>query len=226
MTVPGIVLSQPDSATTPSNKYPRANSSIESAIISRLISEHFMPSVPIEMPSEIAMVLHSRGTPPAARTPSLILAASRCRCALQGIASVQVLATATSGLLCKSSSLSPAERRDEGAAARRSPSVTVLDRCLRDFKSVFMAIDPTANIYHSLKEWGSNSESRWMRRRRVLRESAQMTTHSPNSDSTCRQAPHGLSAALGATTAIAWNLRCPSLTALPTATRSAQLVSP
>ncbi len=150
-------------------------------MISRLISEHFMPSVPMEMPSEIAMVLHSSGTPPAARTPSLILAASRCRCALQGIASVQVLATATSGLLCKSSSVSPTDRKYERAAARPSPSVTVLERCFRDFKSVFMAVDPTANIYHSLKEWGSNSESRWMCIRRLFRESAQMMTHSPNS---------------------------------------------
>src|SRR5258706_647691 len=113
----------------------------------------------MEMPSEIAMVLHSSGTPPAARTPSLILAARRCRCALQGIASVHVLATATSGLLCKSSSLSPTERKYDRAAARPSPSVTVLDRCLRDDKSVFMAVVLTANYYHSLKVWGSNSAS-------------------------------------------------------------------
>src|ERR1017187_238347 len=204
MTVPGIVLSQPDSATTPSNKYPRAKSSIESAMISRLMSEHFMPSVPIEMPSEIAMVLHSSGTPPAARTPSLIFSDKRRRCALHGIASVHVLATATSGLSCKSSSLRPTDRRYERAAARPNPSVTVLDRCLRDFKSVFMAVDPTAIIYHNLKVWGSNSDNRWMRMRLVFRESAQMTTQSPNSASTWRQAPHGLSAALGATTAIAW----------------------
>ena len=172
-------------------------------MISRLMSEHFMPSVPIEMPSETAMVLHSSGTPPAARTPSLILAANRCKCALHGIASVQVLATATNGLLCKSSSVSPTERKYERAAARPSPSVTVLDRCFKDFKSVVIAADPTANIYHSLKEWGSNSESRWIFRRRVLRESAQMTTHSPNSAMTWRQAPQGLMAVLGATTAIA-----------------------
>src|ERR1039457_2069560 len=142
-------------------------------MISRLITEHFIPSAPRERRSEIAIVLHSSGTPPAARTPSLILAASRCRCALQGIASVQVLATATSGLLCKSSSVSPTERKYERAAARPSPSVTVLDRCLRDFKSVFMAVDSTANIYHSLKEWGSNSESRCMRGVGVLREAGE-----------------------------------------------------
>ena len=44
-------------------------SSIESATTSRLTSEVFMPSVPIVMPSEIAIVLYSMGVPPAARTP-------------------------------------------------------------------------------------------------------------------------------------------------------------
>src|SRR5260221_706368 len=154
-----------------------------------MMSEHFMLSVPMEMPSEIAMVLHSSGTPPAARTPSLILAANRCKCALQGIASVQVLATATSGLLCKSSSVSPTERRYERAAARPSPSVTVLERCFRDFKSVFMAVDPTANIYHSLKECGSNSENRWIFRRVVVLERVDFHSAPRNSVSSVGRFP-------------------------------------
>ncbi len=53
--------------------WPRATSSIESAITSRLTSEVFIPSVPIVMPSEIATVLNSIGVPPAARTPVLDL---------------------------------------------------------------------------------------------------------------------------------------------------------
>ena len=104
MTQPGIVLSQPDSATTPSNMWPRATSSIESAITSRLTSEAFMPSVPIVMPSEIATVLNSIGVPPAARTPSLTCSARRRRWKLHGIVSVQVLAMPTIGSRRASSS--------------------------------------------------------------------------------------------------------------------------
>ena len=50
---------------------PRATSSIESAITSRLTSEARMPAEPIVMPSEIETVLNSIGVPPAARMPSL-----------------------------------------------------------------------------------------------------------------------------------------------------------
>ena len=47
MMVPGIVLSQPEMATKASNMLPRATSSMESAITSRLTSEVFMPSAPM-----------------------------------------------------------------------------------------------------------------------------------------------------------------------------------
>ncbi len=56
-----MVLSHATSATMPSNMWPRAMSSIESAITSRLTSDVFMPSVPIVMPSLMAMVLNSIG---------------------------------------------------------------------------------------------------------------------------------------------------------------------
>ena len=79
-------------------------SSIESAITSRLISEAFIPLVPIVIPSEIATVLNSIGVPPAARTPSLMCSASPRRWKLQGIASVQVFAIPTVGRLSASSS--------------------------------------------------------------------------------------------------------------------------
>src|SRR5437667_343847 len=46
--------------------WPRATSSMESAITSRLTSEVFMPSLPIVIPSEIAIVLNSIGLAPAA----------------------------------------------------------------------------------------------------------------------------------------------------------------
>jgi hypothetical protein len=92
MTLPGIVLSQAQRATTASNWYARTVSSIESAITSRLTSDAFMPWVPIVTPSETATVLNSMGVPPAARTPSLTFSATARRWKLQGIASIQVLA--------------------------------------------------------------------------------------------------------------------------------------
>ena len=56
MIVPGIFLSQPGSGTLASYHCARITVSIESAIMSRDSSEHFMPSVPIEMPSLTPMV--------------------------------------------------------------------------------------------------------------------------------------------------------------------------
>ena len=44
---------------------------------SRLTSEAFMPSVPIETPSLTAIVLNSIGVPPAARMPALTCSARR-----------------------------------------------------------------------------------------------------------------------------------------------------
>jgi hypothetical protein len=79
-------------------------SSIESAITSRLTSEVFIPSVPIVIPSEIAIELNSIGVPPAARTPFLTCSARPRRWKLQGIASIQVFAIPTVGLERSSSS--------------------------------------------------------------------------------------------------------------------------
>jgi hypothetical protein len=73
-----MVLSQPQIATTASKACARTKSSMESAITSREISEAFMPSVPMVMPSEIVMVSNSIGVPPAARTPAFTRSAS-CR---------------------------------------------------------------------------------------------------------------------------------------------------
>ncbi len=75
-------------------------------MISRLMSEAFIPSVPMVTPSLMAMVLNSIGVPPAARTPSLTFAASFLRLRLQGMVSIQVFAMPMIGLL-KSSSLNP-----------------------------------------------------------------------------------------------------------------------
>ena len=58
-----------------------------------------MPSVPIVMPSLMAMVLNSIGVPPASRTPRFTCSASSRRLKLHGIVSVQVLAMPTIGPL-------------------------------------------------------------------------------------------------------------------------------
>ena len=90
----------------PSSRYPRATNSIESAMISRLTSEVRIPSVPMVMPSEMAMVLNSTGVPPAARTPIFTCSEMPRRWELQGIISIQVLAMPMSGLR-RSSSVNP-----------------------------------------------------------------------------------------------------------------------
>ena len=58
-----------------------------------------MPSVPMVSPSEMAMVLNSIGVPPAARMPSFTFAERRRRWKLQGMVSIQVLATPMMGRL-------------------------------------------------------------------------------------------------------------------------------
>lgn len=77
MAAPGPVLSQPITHTSPSSRWPRTTSSIESATTSRLTSEDFIPSVPIDTPSLTEIVLNSIGVPPAARMPAFTCSASR-----------------------------------------------------------------------------------------------------------------------------------------------------
>jgi hypothetical protein len=72
---PGRALSQPPMATSASYVWPRTVSSTESAIVSRLTSEDFMPAWPIAMPSVTVIVVNSRGVPPAAVTPRLAASA-------------------------------------------------------------------------------------------------------------------------------------------------------
>ena len=87
---------------------------------SRETSEPRMPSVPIVMPSETAMVLNSIGVPPAARTPSFTDSASLRRWTLQGVTSVQVFAMPTSGR-SRSASVKPAPFSIARAGARAIP---------------------------------------------------------------------------------------------------------
>ncbi len=95
---------------------------MESATTSRLTSEAFMPSVPMATPSEMAMVLNSMGVPPASRMPAFTNSARRRWLRLQGIVSIQVVATPTMGF-ARSSSVKPMALSMARAAARSGPSV-------------------------------------------------------------------------------------------------------
>ena len=90
-------------------------------MISRLTSEARMPSWPIEMPSDTAIVVNSIGKPPASRTPTFERLASRSRGRLQGVTSFHDDATATWGFT-QSSSVIPIARSIAGpppCSARR-----------------------------------------------------------------------------------------------------------
>ncbi len=65
---PGMFLSQPPITTTPSIHWPCTQVSTQSAITSRDTSEYFMPSVPIDMPSEMVGVPKICGLAPDALT--------------------------------------------------------------------------------------------------------------------------------------------------------------
>ena len=125
--MPGRDLSHPAIVTSASNRSAFTISSTESAMTSRLTSEDFMPSVPIEMPSDTAIVPNSSGTAPACRTPSLAAAARPLRWTLQGVTSFHDEATATCGRV-RSSSDSPTARSIARAAARDGPVVSGPDR--------------------------------------------------------------------------------------------------
>src|SRR6266852_287950 len=125
ITMPGIVLSQPDMPTNASRRCPRTTSSTESAIVSRLTSEAFIPSVPIAIPSVTEIVLNSMGVPPAARMPSFTFSASFWWFQLHGVISLQQWPTPTSGFL-RSSSVKPTALKKDRAAARSGPSTTIL----------------------------------------------------------------------------------------------------
>ena len=82
---PGIFLSQPPIATTPSKPWHAVTVSIESAITSLDTNEYFIPSEPIEMPSEIVIVLNITPLPPALLTPLSASFARSLICILQGV---------------------------------------------------------------------------------------------------------------------------------------------
>ena len=118
----GMVLSQPTMRTRPSNEWPRATSSMESAITSRDTSDARIPSVPIDTPSLTAMVLNSMGSAPASRIPALTCSARARWLKLQGMVSIHAWPTPMIGL-ARSSAVKPMARSIARAGARSGPSV-------------------------------------------------------------------------------------------------------
>src|SRR5580692_5372636 len=121
--MPGSDLSHPARVTMASKLSACMTHSTESAMTSRETSEARMPSWPIEMPSETAIVTNSKGTPPASRTATLVRLASRSSGRLQGVTSFQLDATPIWGL-DMSSSERPMARSIARAGARLLPRVT------------------------------------------------------------------------------------------------------
>ena len=103
---PGIFLSQPPIATNPSIHSQPTTVSIESAITSLETIEYFIPSVPIEIPSEIVIVLNTIALPPALFVPTSACLASSSICMLHGVTLLHVEATPIIGFL-KSPGLKP-----------------------------------------------------------------------------------------------------------------------
>ena len=77
---------------------------MQSEITSRLTSEYFMPSVPMDMPSEMVGVPNTCALPPAASIASMAASASFCKPLLQGVMVLWPLATPTMGFLKSSAS--------------------------------------------------------------------------------------------------------------------------
>ena len=147
---PGMFLSQPATVMRPSMRSPKATTSIESAMTSRLTREAFMPSVPMEMPSLTVMVPNSKGVPSAWRTPSLAAVAKRSRWTLQGVMSLARLAMATKGW-SRSSWVRPIAMSMARAGARSGPSVISELRCFMRRRRVRSRLVVAKG---SLLDWG------------------------------------------------------------------------
>src|SRR5512132_4447815 len=80
-----------------------------------------MPDVPIETPSEMAIVLNSIGVAPASRMPRFTSTASSRWLRLHGIVSVHVVTTPMIGF-ARSSSVKPTAFSIDRAPARSGPS--------------------------------------------------------------------------------------------------------
>src|SRR5437773_10574090 len=96
---PGMFLSHPPTASTPSMHCALHTVSTESAITSRDTSEYFIPSVPIEIPSLTVIVPNSWGITPSVRSVASARRASTSSPRLHGVRVLYAFATPTIGLV-------------------------------------------------------------------------------------------------------------------------------
>jgi len=122
----GIFLSHPPIVTSPSNPWHPATVSIESAMTSLDTSEYFIPSVPIEIPSEMVMVLKITAFPPAASAPPAASRASLSICMLHGVTMLHVEAIPICDFL-KSRLVNPTACSIARLGARSTPSTTMAE---------------------------------------------------------------------------------------------------
>src|SRR5260370_19086263 len=122
---PGMFLSQPPTHSTPSISWPFTAVSIASAMTSREISEYFMPSVPMPMPSVTVGKPNTCGIAPAAFSAVVARSTSGWMPALQGFIVEWPLATPTIAFW-KSPSPNPTARSIARLGERASPWVMVL----------------------------------------------------------------------------------------------------
>ena len=109
ITLPGMFLSQPPTATTPSMRWPLTATSMESAMTSRETSEYFMPSVPMPMPSVTVGKPKTCGMAPASLSAAITRSTSGWMPALQGFIVEWPFATPMMGF-SKSPSVKPTAR--------------------------------------------------------------------------------------------------------------------
>ena len=121
--MPGTILSQLGMQIMASKQWALTIDSTQSAMSSRLGSEYFMPSWPMAMPSQMPIVLNSKGTPPASRMHCLIHSATLFRWQWPGMISTKELQTAMKGFL-KSSRLTPVAMKRLRCGARWKPVLT------------------------------------------------------------------------------------------------------
>ena len=88
MTIPGTILSQLGTSTSPSSWWAMSMVSTLSQISSRLAREYFMPTWPMAMPSHTPMAGMRMGVPPAISTPDFTAWASLSRCMWPGTISL------------------------------------------------------------------------------------------------------------------------------------------
>ena len=121
-----MFLSQPPMATRPSKPWQPTTVSMESAMTSRETREYFIPSVPIEMPSEMVMVLKMMDLPPASSAPAAASRARRSMCMLHGVTMLQVEAMPI-WVFLKSRLVNPSACSMARLGARSGPSTTMAE---------------------------------------------------------------------------------------------------